>query len=95
MQQDHQNKYIRKRFHFDQHLQSNNINQTQQLKHNSVKLYIGNLNTNVTEEDINELLGLKPTVHLRQNCSAEMADKNTAKSKVFSFLKILRMYLLN
>ena len=58
------------------------------MKHNRSKIYIENLNTNVTEEDINELLGLKSAVYLHQNCSAEMADKNTPKSKVFSILKI-------
>ena len=58
------------------------------MKQNCKKLYVGNLNPNVTEEDINELFGLKSTDYLRQNCSVEMLiDRNTGKSKGFAFLK--------
>ena len=43
-------------------------------------LYVGYLYINVTEEDINELLGLKSRKYLRQNCSVEMSvDKTTKK----------------
>ena len=40
-------------------------------------------------EDINELFGLKSTEFLRQDCSIEMPiEKNTRKSKGFTFLKV-------
>ena len=50
---------------------------------------MGNLNKNITEEDLNQLFGLKTTVYLRQTCSIEMPlDKNTGKSKGFAFLNV-------
>ena len=88
LQQHQQNKHHQKHLHVDQHLQKQKHQSSQQLKQNSQKLYVGNLDTNVTKEDINELFGLKSTEYLGQNCSVEMPiDKNTRKSKGFAFLK--------
>ena len=88
-QQHQQNKHRQKHLHVDQYLQKQQYQSRQQLKQNSKKLYVGNLNTNVTEEDINELFGLKSTEYLRQNCIVEMPiDKNPEKSKGFAFLKV-------
>ena len=43
----------------------------------------------ITEEDLNQLFGLKTTVYLRQNCSIEMPlNKNTGKSKGFASLNV-------
>ena len=88
-QQHQQNKHHQKNLHdVDQHIQKQKYQSSQQLKQTCKKLYVGNLNPNVTEEDINELFGLKSTEYLRQNCSVEMPiDRNTGKSKGFSFLK--------
>ena len=64
------------------------IFKSQQLKHICKKLYVGNLNTNITKDNINELFGLKSTDYLRQNCNVEIPiDRNTEKSKGFAFLK--------
>ena len=53
------------------------------------KLYVGNLNKNTTEEDLNQLFGLKTTVYLRQARSIKIPlDKNTGKTKGFAFLNI-------
>ena len=53
------------------------------------KLYVGNLNKDITEEDLNQLFGLKTTVYFRQTCIIEMPlDKNTGKSKGFAFLNV-------
>ena len=88
-QQHQQNKHHQKKLHdVDQHIQKQKYRSSQQLKQNCKKLYVGNLNPNVTEEDINELFGLKSTEYLRQNCSVELPiDRNTGKLKGFSVLK--------
>ena len=88
-QQHQQNKHHQTNLHdVDQHIQKQKYQSSQQLKQNFKKLYVGNLNTNVKEEDINELFGLKSTEYLRQNCSVKMPiDRNTGKSKGFAFLK--------
>ena len=50
---------------------------------------MGNLNKDITEEDLNQLFGLENTVYFRQTCSIEMPlDKNTGKSKGFAFLNV-------
>ena len=58
---------------------------------------MGNLNKDITEEDLNQLFGLKTTVYVRQTCSIEMPlDKNTGKSKGFTFLNVAQhMYIMN
>ena len=55
----------------------------------SKKLYVGNLNKDITEEDLNQLFGLKTTVYFHQTCSIKIPlEKNTGKSKGFVFLKV-------
>ena len=50
---------------------------------------MGNLNKGMTEEDLNQLFGLKTTVYFHQTCSIEMPlDKNTGKWKEFVFLNV-------
>ena len=50
---------------------------------------MGNLNKDITEEDLNQLFGLKTTVYFCQTCSIEMPlDENTGKSKGFAFLNV-------
>ena len=50
---------------------------------------MGNLNKDITEEDLNQLLGQKTTVYFRQTCSIEMPlDKNTGKSIGFAFFNV-------
>ena len=50
---------------------------------------MGKLNKDVTEEDLNQLFGLKTTVYLHQTCSIEIPlDKNNGKSKGFAFLNV-------
>ena len=91
-----QNKPHQKHFYVNQTLQKQQYQSSQQLKRISKKLYVGNLNTNVTEININELFRLKSTEYLRQNCSVETPiDKNTRKSKEFEFLKYLNMFHTN
>ena len=61
----------------------------QQEKQVCKTLYAGNLNKDITEEDLNQLFGLSTTVYLRQTCSIEIPlDKNTGKSKGFTFLNV-------
>lgn len=53
------------------------------------RLFIGNLNPDVTENDLNDLFGLKKTKYLCQTCSIQMPIyKNTGKSKGFAFLTL-------
>ena len=50
---------------------------------------MGNLYKDITDEDLNQLLGLKTTVHIRQICCIEIPlDNNTGKSKGFAFLNV-------
>ena len=50
---------------------------------------MGNLNKEITEEDLNQLFGLKTTVYFHQTCSIKIPlEKNTGKSKGFVFLKV-------
>ena len=71
-QQHLQNKHDQKPLYVDQHFLKQQYQSNQRLKKNSKKLYVGNLNTNVTEEDINELFGLKPSEYLCQNCRVKV-----------------------
>ena len=46
---------------------------------------MGNLYKDITDEDLNQLFGVKTTVHIRQICCIEMPlDNNTGKSKGFA-----------
>ena len=72
-----------------QQFQKQHMETNQQEKQVCKKLYMGNLNKGITEEDLNQLFGLTATVYLRQTCSIEMPlDKNTGKSKRFAFLNV-------
>ena len=79
LQQHQQSKHHQKNFHdVDKHIQKQKYQSSQQLKQNCKKLYVGNLNPNVTEENINEFFGLKSTEYMHQNCSVKMPiDRNT------------------
>ena len=79
---EHNNKF--------QHQQEQIKDQNMQNVDNTPKrLYIGNPNPDVTEDELNNLLGLKSTKYLCRTCSIEMPmDKNTGKSKSFAFLTI-------
>ena len=53
------------------------------------RLYVGNLNRNVTEDELSNLFGLKSTKYLTQNCSIQMPlNKNTGKSRGYAFLNL-------
>lgn len=77
--------------HFDQHIEKQQNQSSQQTEAKKQELYIVNLNTNVTKEDINELFRLNSTVYLRQNSNVQMPiDKNIGKPKGFTCLKVHR-----
>ena len=85
---NHQNKH---QTHDDsgQQIQKQHIETNQQKEQVSKKRYVGNLDKDITEEDLNQLLGLKATVYLRQTCSTEIPlGKNTGKSKGYAFLNV-------
>ena len=67
-----------------------NNNETQhKSKNNSNKkqLYIGNLNTGVVEEDLNQLFGIRSTKYLQHTCSIKMpVNQKTGKNKGFAFI---------
>ena len=68
-------------------IKTNNLDIQQEQEQVSKKFYVGNLDKDITEEDLNQLFGLKTAVYLRQTCSIEMPlDKNTGKSRI-CFLK--------
>ena len=50
------------------------------------KLYIGNLNVNVTANDICELFGLKTTKYLRSNTYIEMPLNRNGQTRGFAFV---------
>ncbi|XP_057301759.1 3'-5' ssDNA/RNA exonuclease TatD-like isoform X2 [Hydractinia symbiolongicarpus] len=53
------------------------------------RIYVGNLGSNVTTEDLTQLFGLGTTPYLRQNCSVELATcEKTGKSKNFAFVNV-------
>ena len=50
---------------------------------------MGNLYKDITDEDFNQLFGLKTTVYIRQVCCIEiLLDNNTGNSKGFAFLNV-------
>ena len=62
-----------------QHKNKNNSNQKQ--------LYIGNLNTDVVQEDLNQLFGIRYTKYLQDTCSIKMTvNQKTGKNKGFAFI---------
>ena len=76
----HQNKY---QTHDDigQRIQKQHIETNQQKEQVSKKFYVGNLNKDITEEDLNQLFGLKTTVYLRQTCNIEIHLLDNLASK--------------
>ncbi|XP_065644578.1 3'-5' ssDNA/RNA exonuclease TatD [Hydra vulgaris] len=53
------------------------------------RIYVGNLGTNVTTEDLTQLFGLGATPYLRQSCSVDLATcEKTGKSKNFAFVNV-------
>ena len=62
-----------------QHKNKKNYNQKQ--------LYIGNLNTDVVEEDLNQLFGIRSTKYLQDTFSIQMpVNQKTEKNKGFAFI---------
>ena len=64
-------------------------NRTQQLAQQQNllgKLFIGNLNVNVTIDDIYELFGLKTTKYLRSNTYVEMPLNRNGQTRGFAFV---------
>ena len=58
-----------------QHKNKNNCNQK--------RLYIGNLNIDVVEEDLNQLFGIKSTKYLQNTCSIKMpVNQKRGKKKI-------------
>ena len=54
------------------------------------QLFIGNLHSNATEEDIDKLFGLRSTQFLKQNCLVNMPVINeTGKDKGLAFIATL------
>lgn len=55
----------------------------------SKRIYVGNLGTSVTKEDLVQLFGLGTTPYLQENCSVELATcEKTGKSKNFAFVNV-------
>lgn len=53
------------------------------------RIYVGNLGTNVTKEDLVNLFGLSATPYLRDTCDVEIATcEKTGKSKNFAFINV-------
>jgi len=53
------------------------------------RIYVGNLGSNVTTDDLNQLFGLSTTPYLQRTCSVELATcEKTGKSKNFAFVNV-------
>jgi len=53
------------------------------------RIYVGNLGSNVTQEDLIQLFGLSTTAFLQRTCSVELATcEKTGKSKNFAFVNV-------
>ena len=67
-----------------------NNNETQNKSKNNCKqkqLYIGKLNTDVVEEDLNQLFGIRSTKYLQDASSIKMTvNQKTGKNKGFDFI---------
>lgn len=56
---------------------------------NVKRIYVGNLGTNVTKEDLDNLFGLSATTYLKNSCNVEIACcEKTGKSKNFAFIQV-------
>jgi len=55
----------------------------------SKRIYVGNLGTNVTKDDLVNLFGLAATPYLKSQCTIEIATcEKTGKSKNFAFINV-------
>ena len=71
--------------HYD--LCKNNRTQQHEQQQNQLgKLFIGNLNANVTMDDIYKLFGLKATKYLRSNTYVEMPLNRNSQRRGFAFV---------
>jgi len=53
------------------------------------RIYVGNLGTNVTQDDLINLFGLAATPYLKNSCTVEIATcEKTGKSKNFAFITV-------
>merc|ERR1712042_350287 len=52
------------------------------------KIYVGNLGSNVTNDDLNQLFGLGATPFLQQNCCVDVACDDKGKSKNFAIITV-------
>ena len=53
------------------------------------RIYVGNLDSSVTSEDLTQLFGLKATPFLEQTCCVDLAtDLRTGKSKNFAIVTV-------
>jgi len=52
------------------------------------KIYVGNLGSNVTNDDLNQLFGLGATPFLEQNCCVDVACDDKGKSKNFAIVTV-------
>ena len=74
---------------FQQQREQRKDQKIQNVDNTPKRLYIGNMNRDVTEDELNNLLGLKSTKYLCRTCSIEMPmDKNTGMSKGFAFVTL-------
>ena len=66
--------------------QTQHLKQTQ--KYNMKKVYLGNLNKDVTINKLNEVFWHKTTRFLQKSCSIELTTKKekTGKSRKFAFI---------
>ena len=52
-------------------------------------MYIGNLDENISEEDLHELFGLKTTKHLQETCKVEVIkDRRIQRSRKFVYATV-------
>ena len=70
----------------DELCKNNRIQQLEQQQNQLGKLFIGNLNVNVTIDDIYELFGLKATKYLRSNTYVEMPLNRNGQTRGFAFV---------
>ena len=70
----------------DELCKNNQIQQHTQQQNQLGKLFIGNINVNVTIDDIYELFGLKTTKYLRSNTYIEMPLNRNGQTRGFAFV---------
>ena len=70
----------------DELCKNNQIQQHTQQQNQLGKLFIGNINVNVTIDDIYELFGLKTTKYLRSNTYVQMPFNRNGQTRGFAFV---------